>query len=100
MEDSTPIEHKYEGAEDTTPIAPPELATPRPSPPARSVPAPVPQPVAMAAVEASYMGKNWERFSKLADVSVMVEGQSLPAHCSTLAQHSEVFLDMVGAASE
>ncbi len=33
--------------------------------------------------------------SKLADIELVVDGVNLPAHLSTLAQHSEVILDMV-----
>ncbi|GAB4815469.1 hypothetical protein N2152v2_002515 [Parachlorella kessleri] len=49
----------------------------------------------MTELQAAYMGPNWQKFSKLADVELVVEGVNLPAHLSTLAMHSEVIVDMV-----
>lgn len=49
----------------------------------------------MTELQAAYMGPNWQKFSKLADVELVVDGVNLPAHLSTLAMHSEVIVDMV-----
>lgn len=49
---------------------------------------------------AQYMGPLHEKLSKLADLLLVVDGHDLPAHSSTLAQHSPVVLDLVVEAQE